>query len=129
MDRVEFRLPDVLPEPISHYTDGVRAGEYLWISGMLPVDAAGDLVCPGDVAGQAEQVFRNIGSVLIAAGATFGDVVKVTVFLIHIDDRPVINVIRQKVFGSSRPASTLVQISALAVRGALLEVESVAVLP
>ncbi len=65
---------------------------------------------------------------LAAAGAGPADVVKVTVFLTDIDDRPLINPVRQAFFGEARPASTLVEISRLAVPGAKIEVEAVAVL-
>ena len=67
--------------------------------------------------------------VLAAAGATFADVVKVTVYLTDIDDRTRINPVRQEVFGDARPASTLVEVSALAIPGAKLEVEAVALVP
>ena len=84
---------------------------------------------PGDVVAQARQVFENIGAVLAAAGAASRDVVKVTVFLIDVDDRQAVNAVRQEVFGAARPASTLVEISRLAVPGALIEVEAVALVP
>jgi 2-iminobutanoate/2-iminopropanoate deaminase len=71
-------------------------------------------------------VFENMGAVLAAAGCTFADVVKVTVFLVDVDDRARINPVRQDVFGAARPASTLVEISRLAVPGAKIEVEAVA---
>ena len=125
--RREFRVSG-LPEPISHYTDAVLAGDLLFVSGCVPVDANGSLV-PGDVVTQAQQVFRNIGLVLDAAGAGFGDVVKVTVFLTDIDDRPAVNTVRQEVFGASRPASTLVEVSRLAIPGARIEVEAIAYVP
>ena len=67
--------------------------------------------------------------VLAAAGCTFADVVKVTVFLTDVDDRPLINPVRQEVFGDTRPASTLVEVSALVIPGAKIEVECVAVMP
>jgi enamine deaminase RidA (YjgF/YER057c/UK114 family) len=95
----------------------------------VPVDDAGGLVGGDDVAAQARQVFANMGRVLAAAGAGFGDVVKVTVFLTDVDDRPAINPVRQEIFGSARPASTLVEISRLAIPGAKIEVEAVAVVP
>jgi 2-iminobutanoate/2-iminopropanoate deaminase len=117
-----------LAEPISHYTDAVRAGDLLFVSGCVPVDGEGNLV-PGDVVAQTRQVFANISAVLQAAGAGFGDVVKVTVYLIDIDDREAVNTVRQEVFGSARPASTLVEVSRLAVPGALIEVEAVALVP
>lgn len=117
-------------EPISHYTDAVRAeGPLLFVSGVVPVDGAGRLVGGDDVLAQARQVFSNLGAVLAAGGATFADVVKVTVFLTDVDDRARINVVRQEAFGEARPASTLVEISALAIPGAKIEVEAVAVVP
>jgi 2-iminobutanoate/2-iminopropanoate deaminase len=126
--REEIRVRG-LAEPISHFTDAVRAGELLFVSGMVPVDGDGELVGGADVVEQARQVFRNIGEILDAAGATFADVVKVTVFLTDIGDRPRINPVRQEVFGGARPASTLVEVSRLVVPGARIEVEAVALLP
>ena len=126
--REEIRVP-ALAEPISHYTDAVRAGELLFVSGCVPVDGDGKLVGRDDVAAQARQVFVNIGAVLTAAGATFADVVKVTVYLTDVTDRVRINPEREQVFGASRPASTLVEVSRLAVPGARIEVDAVALVP
>ncbi len=125
MSRRELRVPG-LPEPISHYADAVLAGGVLYISGIVPVDADGVVVAPGDVVGQARQVFALMARVLEAAGAAPADVAKVTVFLLDVDDRPRINPVRQEFFGAGRPASTLVEVSRLAVPGALLEIEAVA---
>jgi 2-iminobutanoate/2-iminopropanoate deaminase len=126
--REELRV-EGLAEPISHYTDAVKAGGLLFVSGIVPVDAEGRLVGEGDVVEQTRQVFRNMELVLRAAGCGFGDVVKVTVFLLDVNDRARINPVRQEVFGAARPASTLVEVSALAVPGALLEIEAVAAIP
>jgi 2-iminobutanoate/2-iminopropanoate deaminase len=115
-----------LAEPLSHYTDAVAAGDMLYLSGILPVDAAGEIVGGDDVVAQARQVFANMRRVLAAAGAGPGDVVKVTVYLLDIDDRPLINPERQEFFGPARPVSTLVEVSSLAVPGARLEIEAVA---
>ena len=128
MSRREYRVAGQA-EPLSHYTDAVRAGNLLFVSGCVPIDGEGRLVGGDDVVLQAEQVFRNIGEVLAAAGASPGEVVKVTVFLTHIDERAEINPVRQRFFGDARPASTLVEVSRLAVPGARIEVEAVAVLP
>ena len=114
-------------EPISHYTDAVRVGDLLFVSGCVPVDADGRLVGGDDVVAQARQTFENVGAVLEAGGSSFADVAKVTVFLTDVDDRPKINPIRQEFFGESRPASTLVEVGRLAVPGAKIEVEAVAV--
>jgi reactive intermediate/imine deaminase len=113
--------------PISHYAHAVAAdGPLLFVSGVVPVDEHGRLVGDDDVVEQARSVFRNLGAVLAAAGATFADVVKVTVFLTDVEDRPLINPVRQEVFGEARPASTLVEVSRLAVEGAKIEVEAIA---
>jgi len=121
-----LRLPDLLPEPISHYTDAVIADGWIWISGTLALDASGALVGGDDVVAQAERVLENIQAVLEEAGAGFEDVVKVTVFLLRIEDRAAVNTMRQKFFGESRPASTLVEVSAFVVPGALVEIDAVA---
>jgi 2-iminobutanoate/2-iminopropanoate deaminase len=125
--REEIRVPG-LAEPISHYTDAVRAGDLLFVSGFVPVDADGRLVGGDDVVAQARQVFANLAAVLAAAGGTFADVVKVTVYLTDIEDRARINPVRQEVFRDTRPASTLVEVSALATPGAKVEIDAVALL-
>jgi 2-iminobutanoate/2-iminopropanoate deaminase len=126
--RREYRV-DGLSEPISHYTDAVRAGDLLFISGLVGVDDRGALVGGDDVAAQARQVFENMRVVLDHAGCRFEDVVKVTVYLTDVDDRPKINPVRREVFGDARPASTLVEVSRLAVPGAKVEIEAVALIP
>ena len=127
MKREEFRVAGQMV-PISHYADAVRAGDLLFVSGCVPVDSEGKLVGGDDVVAQAERVFENVGAVLRAAGASPQDVVKVTVFLTDVDDRARINPVRQRFFGDARPASTLVEIARLAIPGAKIEVEAVAVL-
>lgn len=99
------------------------------MSGVVPVDAEWNLVGGDDVVEQTRQVFRNMGEILAAAGCSFADVVKVTVFVTDVDDRAKINPVRQEVFGDTRPASTLVEIGALVIPGAKIEVEAVAAIP
>ena len=124
-----IRLAGQLAEPISHYTDGVEAAGLLYISGMLPVNAAGELVGGADVIRQSEQVLDNVGAVLHSAGASFDDVVRVGVYVRDMADREAINTVRRRYFGDARPASTLVEVSALAHPGALVEIDAVALLP
>jgi reactive intermediate/imine deaminase len=128
MKREEFRVEGAAV-PLSHYADAVRAGDLLFLSGIVAVDGNGRLVGEGDVVEQARVAFQSMRRVLAAAGAAPGDVVKVTIFLTDVDDRPKINPVRQEFFGETRPASTLVEISSLAIPGAMIEVEAVAVLP
>jgi 2-iminobutanoate/2-iminopropanoate deaminase len=121
-----IRLPEQLPEPISHYTDGVVADGWIWVSGMLALDARGVLVGGDDVVAQAERVHENIEAVLKKAGSGFEHVVKVTVYLRRIEDRAAVNTVRRRFFGESRPASTLVEVSAFVLPGALVEIDAVA---
>jgi len=124
-----IRLAGQLAAPISHYTDAVEAGGFLYISGMLPVNAKGELVGAGDVIRQSEQVLDNVDAILRASDATFNDVVRVGVYVRDMADRELINTVRRRYFGDARPASTLVEVSALANPDAMVEVEAVALLP
>jgi 2-iminobutanoate/2-iminopropanoate deaminase len=123
--REEMRVPG-LPAPLSHYTDAVRFGDLLFISGCAPVDETGRLVGAGDVAIQARQVLSHIGTVLRHVGGDFSDILKVTVYLLDVDDRVAVNEVRKEFFGDSRPASTLIEVRRLAVPGMLVEIDAVA---
>ena len=126
--REEIRIP-TLNEPISHYTDAVRFGDLLFISGCAPLDQNLDLVGAGDVAAQTRQTLLNMQQILHAAGIDFSDILRVTVYLTNIDDRTKINPVRQEFFGDTRPASTLIGVSELAFPGMLVEIEAVAGIP
>ena len=121
--------PAGLPAPISHYSNGVKAGDTIYVADQVALDGEGRLVGADDVVAQTRQVLENIRQFLHAGGATLDDVVKVTVYLANVDDRPRINEVRQAYFGANRPASTLVEVSRLALPGLLVEIEAVAVLP
>lgn len=126
--REEIRIPSLNP-PVSHYTDAVRFGNLLFISGLAPLDAEGRLVGGDDPAAQTRQIFESMRLILKEAGADFRDVLRVTVYLTDIEDRPKINPVRQEFFGETRPASTLVEVSALVVPGMRVEIEAVVGLP
>jgi 2-iminobutanoate/2-iminopropanoate deaminase len=126
--REEIRVPE-LAEPFSHYTDAVRIDELLFVSGCIAVDGDGKLVGGDDVVAQTRQVLENIGRILVAVGATFADVAKVTIYLTDIDDRARINPVRQEAFGDARPASTLVEVSRLVLPDAKVEIDVVARIP
>ena len=126
--REEIRVPG-MSEPISHFTHVVRAGRLVFVSGCVATDAEGRTVGGMDVIAQARQVHENIKRCLHAAGATFADVCKVTVFLRDVADREKVNIVRREYFGAHRPASTLVEISRLVRDDLLVEIECVAVLP
>jgi 2-iminobutanoate/2-iminopropanoate deaminase len=125
--RREFRVAG-LPAALSHYTDAVRFGDILFVSGLTAHDASGQIV-GGDAAAQTRQILVNLTLVLDAAGATMADVLKVTVFLTDINDRAAINPVRQEFFGAARPASTLIEVSRLALPEMKVEIEAVVGLP
>ncbi len=125
MTRQEFRVEGLAP-PISHYCDAVRFGELLFIAGIPPTDREGRLVGGDDVVEQTRQVFRNMKLVLDAAGAGFADILKVTVYLLDVNDRARINPVRKEFFGEARPASTLIGVRELAIPGMKVEIEAVA---
>jgi len=125
--REEFRVQG-LAEPLSHYTDAVRHGDVLYVSGVAPLDEKSQLVGGEDVAAQARQIFLNMKSILDAAGTGFDKVLKVTVYLTDVADRTKINPIRQEFFGEARPASTLIGVNELAIPGMKVEIEAVVAL-
>lgn len=118
-----------MPEPISHYTHVVKVDRLVFISGCTARDEHGRIVGGSDAQAQARQVHENLKKCLAAAGATFADICKVTVFLKNMADREKVNAVRKEYFGPSRPASTLVQISRLSSEDLLVEIEAIAVLP
>jgi 2-iminobutanoate/2-iminopropanoate deaminase len=118
-----------MSEPVSHFTHVVRAGRTVFVSGCVATDGDGRLVGGSDVVAQTRQVHENIRRCLGAAGATFADICKVTVFLRNINDREKVNTIRKEYFGAHRPASTLVEISRLVRDEYLVEIEATAVIP
>jgi enamine deaminase RidA (YjgF/YER057c/UK114 family) len=100
-------------------------GRLVVVSGQIAQDERGELVGPGDPAAQATQVFENLGRCLAAAGAGFGDVVKLSFFVLDIADLPALRAARDAVIDVARPpASTAVQVAALFAPGYLLEVEA-----
>jgi 2-iminobutanoate/2-iminopropanoate deaminase len=126
--REEFLIPG-MAEPISHFAHVVRAGRMVFVSGCVASDGQGRTVGGMDPVAQARQVHENLKKCLAAAGATFADVCKVTVFVRNMAHREAINTVRKEYFGASRPASTLVEISRFVRDDLLLEIEATAVLP
>ena len=126
MPKERFYAPD-LPEPISHFADAVRCGNLLFISGIVSLDKAGNVLGEGDAAEQTRVILENMNAILRMNDATFEDVTKVVVYLTNMDDRPLINPVRQRFFGESRPASTLVEVSKLIKPGLLVEIDAIAV--
>jgi 2-iminobutanoate/2-iminopropanoate deaminase len=121
--------PPTVPAPIrGYYSNCVRAGSLLFISGQIGTDANGHLVGKDDVAAQANQVLRNIELLVKANGASMADVVKVTVYVTDMDYLDVIAPVRLKYFPKDGPASAIVEVSRLAFPDVKVEIEAIAAL-
>jgi enamine deaminase RidA (YjgF/YER057c/UK114 family) len=127
MPAIERLLLDDQPAPVSHYCHVTKAGNLVWVSGTVGVAADGSV--PEGVVEQFEIAIANLDACLKAVGGGAEHVVKVTVFLTNVADRSKINPIRQRYFGPHRPASTLVEVSALVLPTLKVEIEAQAVLP
>lgn len=114
------------PEAIGPYSQAVAAGPYVFTSGQIGLDPSTGRLVEGDVAAQTRQVMANIAAVLAAAGLTFGDVVKTTIFLADMSDFAVVNDVYGESFeGATPPARSTVAAAGLP-RGALIEIDTIA---
>jgi 2-iminobutanoate/2-iminopropanoate deaminase len=121
----EATVPGLAP-PVGPYSHATILGDQIFISGLLALDEAGQLVGPGDAGAQAAFIFERMRIILESVGGDFGDVAKLTIYLIDLADRAAVSAVRQRVFGAFRPASTLVQVAGLIGEGTLMEIEAVA---
>jgi 2-iminobutanoate/2-iminopropanoate deaminase len=119
---------DKAPAAIGPYSQAVIANGFLFTAGQIALDPVTMQIVEGDVVVQTERVFANLGAVLAAAGATWTDVVKSTVFLTDLRDFPRMNEVYARVVGDARPARSTVQVAGLP-RGVLVEIDLVAALP
>jgi reactive intermediate/imine deaminase len=109
--------------------DAIRSGDLLFVSGCVPMDAAGNLVGKDDLEAQTNQVMENMSRVLDAAGTDFARVLKTTVFMTDISRRTVADRIRRRYFGDRPPASTIVEVTALTAPGIEIEIEAITTFP
>ena len=116
------------PRAIGPYSPVIRAGNLLFISGQIPFNAETGTVVTGDIAAQTDQVMRNVGALLKAAGAGFEHVVKTTVFLMDMNDFAAMNERYATFVTDPPPARSTVQVARLP-RDARIEIDAIAVLP
>jgi len=117
---------DKAPAAIGPYSQGIIANGFLFSAGQIPLDHVAGKIVDGGIVEQTEQVMRNLQEVLKAAGASWGDVVKMTVYLHDLAHFPTVNEVYGKWLGDARPARSTVQVSALP-RGAMVEIDAIAV--
>jgi 2-iminobutanoate/2-iminopropanoate deaminase len=104
--------PDA-PKAIGPYSQAVRAGQLLFVSGQVPLDPATGQLVNGDIAAQTRRVFDNLGAVLKAGGRSFADVVRTTVFLADMNDFAAMNEVYGQYFSEPYPARATVQVARL----------------
>lgn len=126
MSKIVVSSPDA-PAALGPYSAGIKTGEMVFLSGQLGLDPQTGKLAEGGVVAQAQQSLKNIEALLAAAGATFDNVVKTTVFLADIADFAAVNEVYASKFTESYPARSAVQVGALPA-GGLVEIEVVAAL-
>ena len=119
---------DHAPKAIGPYSQAVTAHGFLFCAGQIALDPVSMEIVTGDVAAQSEQVLKNLSAVLDAAGASWNDVVKTTVFLRDMADFAAMNGVYSRVLGEARPARSTVAVAGLP-RDVRVEIELVAALP
>lgn len=114
------------PAAIGPYSQAVRAGELVFLSGQIPLDPATGQLVEGDIVAQTKRVMENLRAVLTAAGCSFGDVVRTTIYLADLGHFAKVNETYGACFEPPYPARATVQVSALP-KGAQVEIDAVAV--
>jgi 2-iminobutanoate/2-iminopropanoate deaminase len=107
------------------YSQAIRAGGLVFVSGQLALEPGGSAMVPGGITEQTEQVFANLRAILEAAGTSLDRLVKTTVFLQHLDDFAGMNEVYARHVGDSPPARSTVEVAKLP-SGALVEIEAIA---
>ena len=116
------------PAAIGPYSQGIVAGGFLFTAGQIALDPVSGKIVEGGIVEQTTRVLSNLREVLAEAGATWGDVVRSTVYLVDLAEFPVVNEIYGKHLGNARPARSTVQVAALP-RGGLIEIDLIAQIP
>jgi len=119
---------DRAPRAIGTYSQAVRVGETLYLSGQIPLVPETMALVQGDVQAQIRRVFDNLEAVAVAAGGDLADLVKLTVFLTDLADFPLVNQVMAEYFSEPYPARAVIGVSALP-KGAAVEMDAVMVLP
>ena len=113
------------PKAIGPYSQAIRAGQLLFLSGQVPLDPATGQIVDGDIAAQTHRVFKNLGAVLAAGGRSFADVVRTTVFLADMNDFAAVNAVYGEYFTQPYPARATVQVARLP-KDARVEIDLIA---
>jgi 2-iminobutanoate/2-iminopropanoate deaminase len=121
-----------LSRPVGHFSQAIRvpAGDdLLFISGLTARDESGQIVAPDHAGEQTRRILQNMAALLAEVDASLDDLVKLTVFVRDVRDAAAINVVRRELLGDNPPASSMVQVAALADEKFRVEIEGIALLP
>ncbi|MDG2519874.1 MULTISPECIES: RidA family protein [Lysobacter] len=118
---------DKAPAAIGPYSQAVRAGDTVYLSGQIPLDPSTGLLVEGDITAQARRSFENLKAVCEAAGGSLGDIVRLGLYLTDLDNFAAVNAVMSEFFQAPYPARSTVEVSGLP-RGARFEVDAVMVL-
>jgi reactive intermediate/imine deaminase len=124
----EIISTDKAPQAIGTYSQAVRHGGLVFLSGQIPLDPASMEVVPGGIENQIRRVFDNLAAVCAAAGGSLDDIVKLTVFLTDMGDFPQVNAIMGQYFSTPYPARAAVQVAALP-KGVSVEMDAILARP
>ncbi len=113
------------PAAIGPYSQGVRAGGFIFVSGQIPLDPTSGEVVSDDVAQQTDRVMRSIRAILDDSGATMEDIVKTTIFLVDMNDFAVVNEVYGRYFSAEPPARATIQVARLP-KDVKVEIEAIA---
>lgn len=123
---MEVILTDKAPKPVGPYSQGIKAGPWLFVSGQLPIDPGTGGLVNGDIRAQTLMALRNVKSIVEASGGEIDDIVKVSAYLVNMDDFKQFNEAYDEFFrGRKLPARTTVIVKELP-RGALIELDAIA---
>jgi 2-iminobutanoate/2-iminopropanoate deaminase len=125
---IERISPPGVPAPRGPYSPAVRAGDFIFVSGQVPVDPATQKMVCGDIATETRQVLNNIKGVLEGCGSSLADVVRCGVFLADGHDFAAMNEVYSEFFGNDKPARTTV-VTAFALPGIKVEIDAIAYRP
>jgi len=122
-NRAIISTPDA-PDAIGPYSQAVKAGDTVWLSGQIPLDPGSGEMVSGGIEAQAERVFSNLAAVAEAAGGSLDNAVKINISLTDLDDFAAVNEVMARFLQAPYPARACVQVAALP-RGAAIEVEAI----
>jgi 2-iminobutanoate/2-iminopropanoate deaminase len=125
---IERISPPGVPAPRGPYSPAVRAGDFVYVAGQVPVDPVTNQAVLGDIRQETRQVLNNVRRILEGSGCGLADVVRTTVYLADVKDFAAMNEVYAEYFGEAKPARTTIAVAALPLPNAKVEIDAIAYL-